>query len=412
VNYYHIYLADTYTGSGYSALQSLLPNPIYCSSTHCVDYGSGYSSGGDLKRAKQHFYEYMGTPNGDSPFGGAPSSHIELGIVGDIIDHVGAGGVGGILYKKGYTTCASIPSSLSISYEANQVPYSFTMTPGISTIPTGLTGAGTTFEKRFILKKNGTPELVLEFNCSSSLQKVGHVRMYSLNNEDSTSPYYNTAENKEYWYDMPDGGPHTFELYKFEYQPFSTWSRNYTYGKKGVATSTFYKFWYTYAERYLNTSSASEDWRWGRAHGVLSYPSSSNKIYVMTKDVTSVGSSTTPSDTNTAFLPGSVWEALPANTKCGPTSSNTSSGSTHSACTSAYSDMTALTSLPYMILTTAFHVQWMASSNCAIDNLRCKLTTMPSSLLDENQNLGEQLDDIYDYSSGDMGLHSYISPEE
>jgi hypothetical protein len=224
-NYYNVYLADTMTGSGYTALPTLLPMPIYCSGNHCVPMGStaSYNSAGNLKKAKQQYYEYMGTPDGTNPFGGN-GGRLDMGLLGSVRSDLGPAGIGGILYKKGYTSCGAIPATVSISYQVESANYSFDISPGTKTIPAGYTGAGATFEKRFVVKKQGVPELIFEFNCTSSLSKVG----YSRTRHVSTEQTPNTTEHKEIWYDAADNGPHIFELYKYDTQPFSTWTRKYT----------------------------------------------------------------------------------------------------------------------------------------------------------------------------------------
>jgi hypothetical protein len=96
------------------------------------------------------------------------------------------------------------------------------------------------------------------------------------------------------------------------------------------------------------------------------------------------------------FVVGSPWEGTSPGgvTTCGPiTTNNVTNG--HTSCASPYTALVSLVSTTSFVLaSTGPSVNWAAGATCPGNFLRCNMTTMPSSLVDDNQdyNLGSYLE--------------------
>jgi hypothetical protein len=118
------------------------------------------------------YWVINGPPNGVYPEGhdGPPG-----GLLGLIREITGPNALGGGLMSAGYTSCTAIPSSGSVSMTDEQGTFTMIFAIPRKTIPAGWPGAGETYEKRVIVKFDGTTFMDIEFNCST---EAGWMRFF------------------------------------------------------------------------------------------------------------------------------------------------------------------------------------------------------------------------------------------
>ncbi|MBI2522450.1 MAG: hypothetical protein HYV97_18665 [Bdellovibrio sp.] len=207
-SYSSLYLIDNEYGVANSALAAQTVD-IQCQSGS----GSGAASAGCFITQKDHekstmhehddnmgmqnnyseFYQVQGDLFGfDDPDTSHSDGHRELGAIGSLRAELVGAGIGGILYRRGYTDCNSIPITGSISTPMNYMEnIILQFAPGQKVMPSWAgsgSGSGTMFEKRITLlvddtlNQTSTLDQIIEFNCSTNI-KSGY--KYDIHNDTS-----------------------------------------------------------------------------------------------------------------------------------------------------------------------------------------------------------------------------------
>lgn len=202
--------------------------------------GTDILTGGDGSLPQHLRFMYFlinGAPNGypagmDGPEGGF------LGMIRQI---TGPTALGGGLKSAGYSVCADVPATGNASMTDEGGTFTMYFETPLKTIPTGYTGAGTTFEKRVVVKHDGTTFMNIEFNCSTT---VGWMRMAMGDGADIST---GTRRNIEVYYDTNDSAASKLELYMYN-EPGTATGNEYFVAKFQTLSSSTYKFWIIRAE--------------------------------------------------------------------------------------------------------------------------------------------------------------------
>ena len=192
-------------------------------------------TGGDGKLPQHLRFMYFlinGAPNGYPQGMEGPDG----GFLGMIRQITGPTALGGGLTSAGYSSCDSVPDTGSASMvEEGNGTYTMYFEPPLKTIPAGYTGAGGKYEKRVVVKFDGTTFFNIEFNCSTT---VGWIRM----NMGESNPTAGVQRNIEVYYDTTDSADARLELYMVNEPGVST-GNEYFVAKFQTASSETYKIW-------------------------------------------------------------------------------------------------------------------------------------------------------------------------
>jgi len=118
---------------------------------------------------------------------GAPTGYSFMGPDGGFVGMIKnmTNKLGGGLARAGYTTCAEIPTTGSVTHSITKDGVAMSMTMAFSTgtklIPTGYTGAGALFEKRVTVSRGDDTVMAFEMTCDSG---SGVKRGYILADKD------------------------------------------------------------------------------------------------------------------------------------------------------------------------------------------------------------------------------------
>ena len=148
------------------------------------------TTSGNLDFVKWMYFVVNGPPSGDT----IGSDESTTGLVDLVETLLGSGGIGGILYSQGYTSCADIPSSADALTFGT---YSFSYASGTRTIPSHFPTSGT-MDTRITVANSGTDFLQAEFKCSGNDQTI-YMRLSTDDNLDFEVYYHvNAAESESY----------------------------------------------------------------------------------------------------------------------------------------------------------------------------------------------------------------------
>ncbi|OFZ17362.1 MAG: hypothetical protein A2X86_02590 [Bdellovibrionales bacterium GWA2_49_15] len=275
--YSSLYLIDNEFGVGNSALTAQ-GIEIQCTVGSGTGFQGCFSGLKDHEKGMEYDHEGgMGVQNKYSEFYQIQSDlfglddpdmehsdgHRELGTIGYLRADLMGAGVGGILYRAGYTDCTSIPTSGSLAMpmyspeDGGSITLSMQFGPGQKIMPswagTG-SGSGVPFEKRVTLDVNGMPDVVMEFNCLSNL-KSG----YKYDFHQSTEDY----SEKETYYRINSPTDTQFETAGYS---SGTWGGNLSIrhslqGFKKSSSSNF-QLWSTEVSRWDESmgTGSGESW--------------------------------------------------------------------------------------------------------------------------------------------------------
>lgn len=307
-------------------------------------------TGGDGQLPQHLRFMYFlinGAPNGYPAGMDGP----EGGFLGMIRQVTGPTALGAGLRTAGYSACNDIPASGSAEMvEEGNGTFSMFFEPPLKTIPTGYTGAGTTFEKRVVVQFDGTTFFNIEFNCSTT---VGWIRM----NMGENNPTSGTQRNIEVFYDTTDSTNAKLELYMFN-EPGLTTGNEYFVAKFQTLSSSVYKFWIVRAQ---NKTGNIYGFR-AAVHGDTSTDNAN--AFFMSESTTIDDTSTGHTDT------GNIDSASGGDVQCIDYTTPASPGA-GAGCGSLALDADAGT--PIINSGTGFHIDWTGD---AAGGLKNDMTTL------------------------------------
>lgn len=184
-------------------------------------------------------------PNGYPDGMGGPDD----GFLGMIRQITGPNALGGGLSASGYSTCDSVPATGSATMTDEEGTFTMYFETPVKSVPSGYTGAGSTFNKRVTVQFNGTTFMNIEFNCATT---VGWMRMAMGENGMVTAP----LRNIEVYWDTETSSAATLELYMYYEAGEATANGNeYFMTRFETETGNKYKFWISRAANFTGTTS-------------------------------------------------------------------------------------------------------------------------------------------------------------
>ncbi len=215
-----LFFPDNYIGHGTSTLKAQTPT-VKCQNTdgdwiHCFPGSTTQIGTNDTEtyysNAKGFITNLLGTSDAVQLYSSNTSGNRNIGSVGEAALNMIAT-IGANLHRNGYTTCDSISvgESLSMKLPNGYFARGESLEPKMR-IPSHFTGGSSTplFEKRIAFylgtsETNLALSALMEFNCTSGLEKVGWYR------SKSTSGDYEV----ELWYDISDQSSAKIESYTY-----------------------------------------------------------------------------------------------------------------------------------------------------------------------------------------------------
>ncbi|WP_127717493.1 IPT/TIG domain-containing protein [Halobacteriovorax sp. HLS] len=201
--------------------------------------------------------------NGKNP---SPIKRRETGQIGEIAEAL-AGHIGALISLAGYPTCSSIPNNgqftfihkdieqVTIEFAQPQVPMSIYMNNNGSP-------ANYTFEKRVLLRFQGVPEAIYEFNCpGSSNEFSGYYRSSNIDGGEDyrTELFYETFDPNATTIDFTQYYVHTDDSSK-QYK-----NRSWTLFKNSNSTS-YYELWHARYVHNVTDGTHSADRYFGKVY--------------------------------------------------------------------------------------------------------------------------------------------------
>jgi hypothetical protein len=260
-DYLSVYLADTHSSIGTSPFSAIVPD-FKCSGQDClnnwkINPGSGSGSGSGMYGSRQDLQNLAGEVFG-LPEGKKPWNTLERGLTGSVIEWLNGDGIGGILYKQGYTTCETIPTSgtLAISVDEGDGVFTGTLYFGLGDrpYPAFAASAPGTFAKKITLEGTGnneTMEMEFQYNCpADGDQLVGYLRTGS----DETRNGSLEKSRREIYYDATTPSSAKLESIAYAERPSLIFRRLLRMDKQ---SSTNYYIWNSDLSRITGSGSGS-----------------------------------------------------------------------------------------------------------------------------------------------------------
>ncbi len=290
-------------------------------------------AGGEMANTIRFLYMLIngpgdnGYPTGmDGPDGGF------LGMIREI---TGPTALGGGLANGGYTNCTDLPSTGETSMTDMGGTFRMVFGTPTKTVPSGYTGAGSTFEKRVTVQFDGTTFMNIEFNCNTN---VGWLRF--------NEPGQSTSRNIEVYWDTESSTASKLELYMFYETGLDTaYGNEYFVAKFATEADNKYKFWIVRSVDKTGTSN-DEGFR-AAAYG----DATNNVVNAYIKWVQNITDTTTDHNDNGLISSGDV-ECLDVSNPLSITSST--------ACGSLTLDATA--GSPIIDSGDGFSISWAADT--------------------------------------------------
>lgn len=342
----NLYLADNDFGAAGTPFYDQWPS-IECSGANCFPNGAAGGGLNELAKAgKGAFWDVVGTTDGIFPSsgGGSGQGGRHWGQIGEIRGSLGGDGLGGYLYSQGITSCSSIPTSgeRSVTAPSLSKTYRIVFSSGSKLIPTGYTGAGSTFEKRITIYENSVINELMEFNCSTNF-KAGWTRGRWTDDKVGSSNY-GEVRNREVYYDTNTVTTTKVEFYDYAIMPGDT-KKDYRAVKFARTGTNLFEAFKTTARFATST--------WSSQRIGIKADSTKGNIFFQ-----SVSNDT---DTTTDYSASGTLACV-----------NMSSHSSDTSCSTISAPGT-----PIVDGSGNFSIEWVSSKNCPGTNgLSCKLSTL------------------------------------
>jgi len=206
---------------------------------------AGTILGDNQENTLRFFYQLINGPPVSGDYAGSFSGPSD-GLLGMIRQITGPSALGGGLTTAGILTCADVPSTGTAAVNEGGNTFLMNFQTPLITIPTGYTGATSTFDKRVTVQYNGTTFMNIEFQCGTN---VGWLRFFD--NQAYATP--SAARHVEVFWDTELATSTKMDLYMYYEQGLAT--GNEYFSTKFETSGTTFKIWITRAVDYTGTSS-------------------------------------------------------------------------------------------------------------------------------------------------------------